>query len=121
MSSLTASVIPSIFYYIHIDGFEGASGPFLLEVTSGAGVSVQEEVEDIFSVFPNPTDGNVTITSAQDVDSVALTNLVGAVVSQNNNITQGAIQVDLSNLASGLYLMTVEVEGRFYTQRVTKK
>jgi Secretion system C-terminal sorting domain len=61
-----------------------------------------------FNIYPNPSNTILNITSDSEFESITLRNLVGQVVhrAQLNNRTLQS-QVDLSALASGVYLVEV--------------
>ncbi len=67
--------------------------------------SIQENNAVLTNVYPNPTNGFVTIELKEAAD-VVITNLMGSVVysAQLNNTTN---RIDLSNLAAGNYILRV--------------
>lgn len=71
-------------------------------------------IDNTFSVFPNPATDNVTISSTGLADgnyTVVLTNLLGQVISTHEVISADNMfeaRFDLSNLSSGLYMVSVQ-------------
>lgn len=64
-----------------------------------------------FKIFPNPTKNIVNIKSNTVISNIKLYNLLGQeMLAQDINNRQSS--VDLSNLSSGSYLMSIYVEGK---------
>lgn len=71
-----------------------------------------------FDVYPNPTTGKLTIENSNEViTSVAVTNLLGEVVLQPK-MQQGSI--DISSLASGMYILNITTLKGKGAQRIFK-
>jgi hypothetical protein len=65
-----------------------------------------------FKVYPNPTTGIITLEFTQNNGKkaeVSVTNLIGAVVFRKELTYSANYQVDLSNQASGIYLLKVSL------------
>ncbi len=83
---------------------------------------------DELALYPNPTDGNFTIsfTAAQTLRDmqVSITDVTGRVVSNNSyGDVQGNFkhQVDLSNEAKGVYFVVVKADNQKMTRRIVVK
>jgi hypothetical protein len=76
-----------------------------------------------FKVYPNPTEGNVNIEIANNNQELVIEifNAVGTRVAtvETNNQNNGSFKADLSNLASGLYIVKVKSGATVTTQRIT--
>lgn len=89
---------------------------------SSLAVSVEENNISAFNIYPNPVSDVATIqfdvTNMSNL-SMTMTNSVGAVVRNNFNISNGSnlINVDCSDLTSGLYFVTISSNG----QNIVKK
>jgi hypothetical protein len=72
-------------------------------------LSVSEvEFKRNLTLFPNPTNGNVTLSNAAfDLESVAIYNLQGQLLFQNQYQNQRDIALDLSSFSKGVYLAVV--------------
>ncbi|MFN6380483.1 MAG: T9SS type A sorting domain-containing protein [Flavobacteriales bacterium] len=75
-------------------------------------VSIEEEtnksITPTFKIYPNPANHVVNVSSEREFESITVRNLVGQVVHRvplNNHALQS--QVELSTLASGVYLVEV--------------
>ena len=79
------------------------------------------ELDLNFSVYPNPTSDVVTIKSKQlDNASVTVHNLTGKTL-LSKNISGTSSDVNISNLASGIYLFKVKVGNSEFVKRIVKQ
>ena len=72
-----------------------------------------QNVNTTVSVFPNPTSGVTTVKSAKDGDdtmNISVSNLQGVVFYKVNTL-QNSIDIDLTDVASGIYLVKIEIKG----------
>lgn len=74
-------------------------------------------------IYPNPTSNvlKVSFGNIPHIEQLTLTDLQGKVILQRTNITDNAIQLDLSNYANGLYLLQVQSDQSSKTFKVTKQ
>jgi hypothetical protein len=67
----------------------------------------------IVVVYPNPTSGNVTIQSSQELKEVFITDFTGKVLMKALPVIKGGrAQVNLSNYPSGTYLVKYYIEAK---------
>ena len=81
---------------------------------------IKENRNNEFAVFPNPTNGMITITSKAltSVMNVAVYNVVGDMVHESKT-TQTKTQLDLSYLSNGVYFVKVSLaEGKQATYKL---
>jgi hypothetical protein len=81
------------------------------------------ETQASFIVFPNPSNGLVTIQAAgsKSVQSVSITNALGALVIHELNIGSVSYQLQLE-VESGLYFITItDTEGNKTIKRILKQ
>ena len=70
-----------------------------------------------FTLYPNPTSGSFNISLEEEIEKIDLYSLLGRKVG-----TFTTTQIDISNLASGVYLLTVETkDGKQGTKRIIKR
>jgi len=59
-------------------------------------------------LFPNPTQAFTSIQSDRKIESISLSNLNGKILLQEVNFRANPEQINLSDLASGIYLLRIE-------------
>lgn len=84
-------------------------------------ISVGEIETDVFSLYPNPTDDVLFISSEMQIENIVLRDLIGKEIMSQNTIVNQITEIDISTLPVGVYMVTVQVDGQLYTQRVVKK
>ena len=95
-------------------------------VTADFNVSVQDFLSagqfenNSFSIYPNPVKDVLNVNTTQNISDVTVYNLLGQqVLFMNMNTNQG--KIDMSNLASGTYLVKVNTETAVKTIKVIKQ
>ena len=74
--------------------------------------------EGLISIYPNPSTGNISITSNDNINSVTITNTNGQVV-KNKMMMSSMNNLDINNLDKGIYFVTCVLNnGRKLTERV---
>ena len=71
--------------------------------------ALDEPTEDVFAIYPNPTDGILTIQHSSfriPHSSFRITNLMGQIL-QTGQITAESQQINVSNLPEGMYFITI--------------
>lgn len=75
-----------------------------------------------FYAGPNPVETLLEVSSGMPLDSYALYGLNGAIVSGGQAGGTHTVSIDMSGLASGLYILRANTtEGESYTQKIIKK
>ncbi|MPM59353.1 hypothetical protein SDC9_106193 [bioreactor metagenome] len=74
---------------------------------SQSGASGIKDVKIKTSVYPNPTNGVVTIESGDAIRTVQVFDLSGRMVNSLNNLNTNKETIDVSNLKSGVYLLRI--------------
>ncbi len=73
-------------------------------------------------LFPNPTDGRLTVRSATgQLEKVEILTATGLVVFRNENIDNQELNVNLTGLAKGVYIVKTSLAGQVYTERLMLK
>ncbi|MEI8084607.1 MAG: T9SS type A sorting domain-containing protein [Paludibacter sp.] len=81
--------------------------------------SVSADV-DAISCYPNPTNNQITISSKSEISQVILRNLLGQSV-RVETVNSHEKYIDLSDVSSGNYLVTVKLaNGQLSTQKLVK-
>lgn len=68
-------------------------------------------------LFPNPAKDLIFVQSAARIESIIVSNSVGQVVAQQQNINQNNSQVSLADLPAGLYQATIRTANGSQTMR----
>ena len=77
-------------------------------------LAVENEIS--LNIYPNPTMDFIKINNEEPVN-VKIINLNGKVV-KSKNLKNG--KIDISDLASGIYLLEVQLNGKIYKQKIRK-
>lgn len=81
-----------------------------------ASISATEVLKG-FSIYPNPSKGIVTVSNDNLIEStISVTDLTGKSLSTQR--ASNAVTVDLTNLGSGLFLISIENENGKHVERV---
>ena len=74
-----------------------------------ATLTVQENYKANFSLFPNPTSSQINFSFNNNLENanVKITSLLGQIVLEKQNLSGTNLSFDVSNLANGLYVVTV--------------
>lgn len=71
-----------------------------------------------FTVFPNPTADIITINTTDALTNMRIVDISGKTV---QNIQDGTVKVDISNLSAGTYMLLYDTEGKHYLNRIVRK
>ena len=108
-----------------------AMGVYYVTVTdtnacSADSYSIQYTISSIgdyssnINIFPNPTNGGITIIAENSIQSFALYNTIGnqllSVDNNENNITKA--KLDLSTFAKGVYFIKINIDNQIINQRI---
>jgi PKD repeat protein len=86
----------------------GCSGTAQTTVTVDACASIGENELDLISVYPNPSTGSFTILSGEvNLNAIKVFNALGQVVYEVNGLQTVKQDVDLRNMAKGVYTLRV--------------
>jgi hypothetical protein len=93
---------------------------FVDNVTFETNLSNDGFIKDSFTAYPNPVKDILNVSFEQNISNVSVYNLLGQqVLFMNVNTNKG--QVNMSNLASGTYLVKVNTENAVKTIKVIKQ
>lgn len=118
----TLTVLPQPFYgtvYMY-DGIQDSACVFQVPMSCPMNI-IDPGAQQQFSVFPNPATDvlNISLPSGYSGKiQVSITNVLGEVFSGTMLAHNGKIELDINDLASGMYFITVTVGEERYVQRV---
>jgi M6 family metalloprotease-like protein len=72
------------------------------------------------NLFPNPTDGLITVNS-ENLQILNVTDALGQRVSARINETGNSLRLDLTELSDGIYFMNYKYQNMVYSEMVVKK
>lgn len=91
---------------------------------SGVEQSTTQDIDNSISVYPNPTHGLSTIrftSSGTEQLAVSVTDMEGReVMTMNHPASIGAVEIplDVTELSSGMYMVSISQNGQTYTERI---
>jgi hypothetical protein len=70
-------------------------------------------------VFPNPAIDVMHIIAGREIQSVAIQNVLGQQVRRIGDIMSGSVNIDVSDLAPGIYFITIDAtDGNRVSERI---
>jgi len=84
-------------------------------------IGVEDFQKTAISIYPNPVADFMNIKTNQTIDSVKLYNLQAQVVNFTYTISDGELQLDLSNCQAGIYFVKIKTDELTKTYRIIKK
>ena len=114
-----SSLTPGSTIYIRVWEYAGDEDePFSISAYN-ASLSVADNVFDSFSYFPNPVNNKLSLRAQQNIQDVAVYNMLGQEVLRVAPNTVDA-DVDMAALQTGAYFVKVTINDRTETVRVIK-
>ena len=106
-------------------GFIGLGNEFFVDDLSFTlPVDVKEINKDelTISIFPNPTSDKITVCGLEKADAIEIYSMLGEKVYTNNTLAQQTtIEIDLSSLPKGIYLVKVRTGTKFHIEKIIKQ
>ncbi|MDX5428129.1 MAG: T9SS type A sorting domain-containing protein, partial [Bacteroidota bacterium] len=102
----------------------GIAGGLPSEGLDGMEPAEVKEILASFQIYPNPTRGTLTVeTGLEDPGSLSLwmTDLIGRRIGIRPTMTGSRIEMDLSDLPPGVYLMSVQFRQSIQLFKITKQ
>lgn len=90
---------------------------FVDQVLSVKGVDASN-----FTVYPNPANNILNVSNkANDlINNIQIKDLTGKTVKESNFIAQSTIQMNIADIAAGVYMMTINTEQGSITKKIVK-
>ena len=99
----TVNLVAGSTYFFMIDGFSGAVGDFTITINPDPNGIKKIATAKNIEIFPNPSNGDVTLTTAANSTDILIINALGEVIFNQSKLNAGKHQIDLKNLAQGVY------------------
>ena len=107
-------------YIVMVEGAGSSSGKFVLQVTcEPVLIGFEDSVFQNLVIYPNPVTDQLNISSELPMDVVTISNISGMRLMQSTPNSKEA-SVQTANLASGMYFVTVEIDGQKRTMKFVK-
>ena len=95
-------------------------GKFKISAYNLSTATVEDDIIEGLSLYPNPVNDILTIESQEKITQLSIYSILGKLVKTvQPNTTNSSI--DLSNLATGIYMVKIEADNKVSTQKIIKK
>lgn len=74
---------------------------------------------DFFSIYPNPSNGFITVNSLEEMQEIELMNMSGQLI-RSFKCASLSETINLGDLTNGLYILRVKTSTRFFTKKIAK-
>ncbi len=79
-------------------------------ITSDDGTSIDRAVANHISLYPNPAKNMITIMGLENNSTIEVFSVTGAKIMRYDNVSGGSLEMDVSNLVNGLYIININTE-----------
>ena len=121
-NSSYAATEPGTYQVSAAPGFcpdsESTSLPITITINSDCNLAVPDNDQNI-SIYPNPADTYIEISSMSDVTAYQIADMTGKIVQAANQIDNSRISIE--GLAAGIYLIRLGGESTSSTHKIIKK
>ena len=112
--------------YAKIEAGETFMMPPLSVVTFVSGLSdfssIKKETEEVnIQIFPNPVTDNATVSCRDFIRNIMLYDVYGKLIDRQTGINDRVSKLSLSGLLAGIYIVKVETDKGYKTQKIIKK
>lgn len=87
----------------------GTSMNFAVTVSPCTGINANSLDNVVARVYPNPSNGVITVESIDSIDKIEVVDLNGKVVLTENNVNTNNITMNVGSLANSVYLLRVKL------------
>jgi hypothetical protein len=119
----TVNLEPNSYNYYYVDGICVSTDSLTCNNTEG--MSDNSVTDEIVIVYPNPSSGKVFIESngiSEKQVAINVYNVLGQRVAYNNtNSKLNRVELDVSNLAEGMYLLYITINNKKYSKTIIKQ
>jgi hypothetical protein len=102
------------------DGLFATEGISAIKGISVINTGLAEDFAKGLYIYPNPTNGKVTIGGITGIEEILVVASDGTLVMQINPKTEGNLLIDLSDLKAGLYQVQIRTSQGVVTRKVVK-
>ncbi|MBL4705382.1 MAG: T9SS type A sorting domain-containing protein [Flavobacteriales bacterium] len=101
--------------------FANATDNEIVKVQTAAAASIDENALELgLTVFPNPTEGNISVKSSVTLNNaqIKVTDVTGKIVFTDSQLVNNRLDLNLSHLSGGIYYLTVSNDGLTATKKI---
>ncbi len=100
----------------------GTHGFILDQFTVSAALSVEDAISKKFSVYPNPSNNVINVSNNENinVNAIQITDLNGRIVKNVKFVNATEIQVNVADLATGMYMMNISSDQGTATKKIVR-
>jgi hypothetical protein len=115
LSAVSALHLNSVFFTDTNNGYIVGANGAILKTTNGGGLvsaSRTQKVESKFKIYPNPATNKIRIETQSNLQGetiLCIFNMNGALLQQEKFQSQNLIELDVSALAKGFYLVKIQM------------
>lgn len=121
-ASVNFSVDTDGEYYLGFYGYSTPNQGLLLldDVAVDMFTSVNNNIENHMSIYPNPAEDKLNIVSESTINTVKVYSISGSLV-YDNNFNESSISLDVDNLTNGVYVIFIETENGLIREKLIIK
>jgi hypothetical protein len=118
LPGITASIntVAGQAYYVYVANHDAVTDI----VIDGTSLGTQDNSIEGFVYYPNPAGSTLNLSAQDIIESVAIYNMLGQKVF-DQNVNAISSEVNVSNLATGTYILQVSVNGQIGNYQILKK
>jgi fimbrial isopeptide formation D2 family protein len=105
-----------IFFDTNQPIITNATDNVIVAITAINELTIQDEI----SVYPNPTNDNVTVKSNQPLNNIKVFNMMGELVYNTNGTMKTETIIPFQNFAKGVYTIIIESKNKSLAKKVIK-
>ena len=83
--------------------------------------SIEFNHQDDLTIYPNPTNGELTITSSNEITKIEVYNTLGALVLSKDKVNSKTKELSIANLPKGVYSVKVYENNRIIEKQIIKQ
>jgi len=84
--------------------------------------AIKEPMDWPVTIQPNPFNASLIITSSKELSRIIITNLIGQEVKRIDHEVTGTVQLDVSDMKSGLYIVSLcDLKGNVINRKIAKE
>ncbi len=85
--------------------------------SASSNISLDGGIASAISIYPNPANGQFTVSSPVSINKVEVRNLLGQVL-YSTNVGFAVTSVDISSYDAGMYIVNIIIEGEVVTKKL---